>query len=100
MRREAILNPRFGVAAVLRKDKMFYAGDVYVLNITIDDFTTEIDTGENGISLAKLTNQFRDKLAKCQFAELVYVKPLSDETYEYNAKDGKWYLVAQGPGYA
>ena len=84
---------------ILTDDKVFFLGGVHMLSLTIDGRGYE-QIADDGLVISMIDNRFKNQLENCQHAELFHMTPLHDETYEYNKADGKWYLVAQGPGYA
>jgi hypothetical protein len=107
MRRKPIENPKLigcGTCGtkpgiVLTDEKTFYPGSVHIMNLRIDGRSYEV-IEEEGVTISDIEEEFADKLENCNFAELVHVTPMHDETYELNTEDRKWYLVEQGQGYA
>jgi hypothetical protein len=83
----------------LTDEKKFYPMYPHYLEINIDSNHFQVERDEI-TTISDIEREFKILLDNCQFAELFHETPLHDETYELNKDDGKWYLVAQGQGYA
>jgi len=81
----------------LSKRQSLYMG-FGIVQLRIDNNCVWSDM-ESNKTVGWLTKKYKEKLDNAECSTLFFNSALHDETYEYNKKDGEWYLIEQGQGF-
>lgn len=88
---------------ILQKDRELWNEFCEMTNLIIDGENKEISfrsiDDHSAITTYEIEEFYKLELEECEYAEILIMSPIHDETYEYNKEDKQWHLVNQGYGF-